>query len=186
MRIVGGTLSGRRLASPKSDAIRPTTDRARESLFNILEHSYPDSIEGARVLDLFSGSGALGIEAISRGASYCLFVEEAPAARALVRENVESLGLQGRTRIFRRDAAHLGPIGTMQPFNLVFADPPYGRGLAEKAIASALAGGWLTDEALIVVEESAATPFRAPEGVVIHEMRTYSSSTLAFCGIVRV
>ena len=186
MRVVGGNLSGRRLASPKSDAIRPTTDRARESLFNILKHSYPGAVEGARVLDLFSGSGALGIEAVSRGASYCLFVEEAAGARALIRENVESLGLQGRTRIFRRDATHLGPIGTMQPFNLVFADPPYGRGLGEKAVASALVGGWLTADALIVVEEAAATPFKPPECVVIHEMRTYSSSTLAFCGLVRV
>jgi len=186
MRIVGGALRGRQLTSPKSDAIRPTTDRARESLFNIIEHSYPGSIEGARVLDLFSGSGALGIEALSRGASYCLFVEEAASARALVRENIESLGLQGRTRIFRRDATHLGPVGTMQPFNLVFADPPYGHGLGEMAIGAALAGGWLSHEALIVVEESAATPFTAPKGIVIHETRTYSSSTLAFCGIVRV
>ncbi|WEX08431.1 16S rRNA (guanine(966)-N(2))-methyltransferase RsmD [Chelativorans sp. AA-79] len=186
MRIVGGTLRGRRLASPKSDAIRPTTDRARESLFNVLEHSYPGSVEGARVLDLFSGSGALGIEALSHGASHCLFVEEDASARALVRENIESLGLQGRTRIFRRDATHLGPVGTMQPFDLVFADPPYGKGLAERAIASALSGGWLTQDALIVVEEAAATPFQPPEGVVLHDLRTYSSSTLAFCGIVRV
>jgi len=186
MRIVGGTFRGRRLAAPHSDAIRPTTDRARESLFNVLEHAYPGSIEGARVLDLFSGSGALGIEALSRGAAFCLFVEEAAAARALVRENIENLGLQGRTRIFRRDATHLGPVGTMQPFNLVFADPPYGRGLGERAIASALAGGWLTQDALIVVEESAATPFQPPEGIVQHDLRTYSSSTLAFCGIARV
>ncbi|WP_309083863.1 16S rRNA (guanine(966)-N(2))-methyltransferase RsmD [Chelativorans sp.] len=186
MRIVGGSLRGRRLASPKNDAIRPTSDRARESLFNVLEHGYPGSLEGARVLDLFSGSGALGIEALSRGAAYCLFVEEVAAARALVRENIESLGLQGRTRIFRRDATHLGPVGTMQPFDLVFADPPYGAGLAEKAIASALAGGWLTDDALIVVEEAAATPFRPPQGIAVEEVRAYSSSTLSFCRLARV
>jgi 16S rRNA (guanine966-N2)-methyltransferase len=186
MRIVGGSLRGRRLAAPRSEAIRPTTDRARESLFNILEHAYPGAIEGARVLDLFSGSGALGIEALSRGASYCLFVEEAAQARALVRENVEGLGLQGRTRIFRRDATRLGPVGTMQPFRLVFADPPYGRGLGERAVASALAGGWLTPDALIVVEEASATPFQPPEGIVLNETRTYSSSILSFCGLARV
>ena len=183
MRVVGGSFRGRRLASPHSDAIRPTTDRAREALFNILEHSYPGTIDGARVLDLFAGSGALGVEALSRGAAYCLFIEEAAGARALIRENVENLDLQGCTRIFRRDATRLGPIGTMQPFDLVFADPPYGRGLGERAIASALAGGWLAPGALIVVEETSATSFEAPEGIVVHERRTYSSSTLALCGL---
>ncbi|MCT7373865.1 16S rRNA (guanine(966)-N(2))-methyltransferase RsmD [Chelativorans salis] len=184
MRVVGGRLRGRRLASPGSDMIRPTTDRAREALFNILEHAYPGSIGGARVLDLFAGSGALGIEALSRGAAYCLFVEQDATARALVRENVESLGLAGTTRIFRRDATRLGPVGTMQPFRLVFADPPYGKGLGEKAIASALEGGWLAADALIVVEEAATTPFQSPAGILVHERRTYTSTTLAFCGLV--
>jgi 16S rRNA (guanine966-N2)-methyltransferase len=184
MRIVGGSLRGRRLAAPKSDAVRPTTDRARESLFNILEHGYPGSLDGVRVLDLFSGSGALGIEAISRGAAYCLFVEQDAAARALIRENIEGLGLQGCTRIFRRDATNLGPLGTMQPFQLVFADPPYGHGLAEKAVASALSGGWLTKDTLIVVEEAASSPFQPPEGLSVHERRNYASSTLCFCGVV--
>lgn len=183
MRIVGGRLRGRRLASPRSDAIRPTTDRAREALFNILAHGYPEVVEGARVLDLFAGSGALGIEALSRGARYCLFVEQAAAARALVRENVESLGLAGCTRMFRRDATRLGPVGTMQPFTLVFADPPYGRGLGEKAVESALAGGWLTPDTLIVVEEAAATPFEPPEGIRLFERRDYTGTTLAFCGV---
>ncbi|MFC6489880.1 16S rRNA (guanine(966)-N(2))-methyltransferase RsmD [Nitratireductor sp. GCM10026969] len=182
MRVVGGRLRGRRLASPRSDAIRPTTDRAREALFNILEHGYPGSIEGRRVLDLFSGSGALGIEALSRGAKYCLFVEQDAAARALIRENVESLGLQGMTRLFRRDATRLGPVGTMEPFGLVFADPPYGRGLGERALASALEGGWLVADALVVVEEAAATPFAPPAGLVLHERRVYTGTTLAFCG----
>src|SRR5690606_19103403 len=115
MRIVGGSLRGRRLAAPRSDAIRPTTDRARESLFNILEHKYPGSLDGVRVLDLFSGSGALGIEAISRGAGYCLFVEQDAEARGLIRENVEAFDLQGCTRIFRRDATTLGPLGNIAP-----------------------------------------------------------------------
>ncbi|MCT8999807.1 16S rRNA (guanine(966)-N(2))-methyltransferase RsmD [Chelativorans intermedius] len=183
MRVVGGSLRGRRLAAPRSQAVRPTTDRAREALFNILEHAYPGSLQGARVLDLFAGSGALGIEALSRGAQYCLFVETAAAARALIRENVEALGLVGATRIFRRDATHLGPVGTMAPFSLVLADPPYGRGLGEGAIASALAGGWLAPDALIVVEEAAATPFEPPAGIRLHERRAYSATTLAFCGL---
>lgn len=177
-------MKGRRLATPKSDAIRPTTDRARESLFNILEHAYPGSIEGARVLDLFSGTGALGIEAISRGAAYCLFVEQDIAARALIRENVEALGLQGCTRIFRRDATHMGPIGTMQPFRLVFADPPYGKGLGEKAVASLLAGGWLEKGALVVVEETASNPFQLPEGLTLLDRRIYASSSLSICRVV--
>lgn len=184
MRVVGGALKGRRLATPKSDAIRPTTDRARESLFNILEHAYPGSIEGARVLDLFSGTGALGIEAISRGAAYCLFVEQDIAARALIRENVEALGLQGCTRIFRRDATHMGPIGTMQPFRLMFADPPYGKGLGEKAVASLLAGGWLEKGALVVVEETASNPFQLPEGLTLLDRRIYASSSLSICRVV--
>ncbi len=183
MRIVGGDFSGRRLSAPHSDAIRPTSDRARESLFNVLEHAYAGSLEGARVLDLFAGSGAVGLEAMSRGAAFCLFVEQAAAARALVRRNVESLGLAGRTKIFRRDAAHLGAVGTMQPFQLVFADPPYGRGLGEKAISAALSGGWLAEDALIVVEEAAASPFQPPEGIVLHELRSHSGTTLAFCGL---
>lgn len=184
MRIVGGSLRGRRLATPKSDAIRPTTDRARESLFNILEHRYPGSLEGARVLDLFSGTGALGIEAISRGAAYCLFVEQDATARGLIRENVDALGLQGCTRIFRRDATNMGPLGTLQPFQLVFADPPYGKGLAERALSSLVDGGWLAKGALVVVEEAKATPFQPPEGLTLHERRDYASSTLSFCSVV--
>ncbi|WP_173932501.1 16S rRNA (guanine(966)-N(2))-methyltransferase RsmD [Chelativorans sp. Marseille-P2723] len=181
MRVVGGVYRGRRLASPRSDGVRPTADRAREALFNVLEHAYPDSVKGARVLDLFAGTGALGLEAISRGASYCLFVEEAVSARALIRENIMNLGLAGCTRIFRRDATRLGPIGNMAPFGLVFADPPYGRGLSERAIVSALSGGWLTEDALLMIEESADSPFNPPPGIVLEERRNYASSTIAFC-----
>ena len=109
MRVVGGRLRSRPLAAPKSAAIRPTADRLREALFNILLHGYGDPVSGARVLDLFAGTGALGIEAISRGAAYALFVDEGVEARALLRDNVETLGLGGVTRIFRRDATKLGP-----------------------------------------------------------------------------
>ena len=125
MRVVGGRLKGRNLASPSSRDIRPTADRLRESLFNILVHAYDDPIAGARVLDLFAGTGALGIEAVSRGAAFALFVDNGAEARALLRNNVEALGLGGVTKVYRRDATHLGPAHRMEPFSLVFLDPPY-------------------------------------------------------------
>jgi len=130
MRIVGGRLRGRALAAPKSQAIRPTADRLRESLFNILTHAYGDPITGARVLDLFAGTGALGLEAVSRGAAFALFVDDGAEARALLRQNVETLSLAAIARIFRRDATKLGPAHPVEPFSLVFLDPPYGKGLA--------------------------------------------------------
>src|SRR5262249_4842611 len=164
MRIVGGRLRGRTLAAPKSQAIRPTADRLRESLFNILLHAYDNPIEGARVLDLFAGTGALGIEAISRGAAFALFVDNGAEARALLRNNVEALGLGGVTKVFRRDATNLGPAHPLEPFSLAFLDPPYGKGLAEKALASLRDGGWLVPGALLVVEEAKAAGFAAPEG----------------------
>src|ERR1700758_4528085 len=150
MRVVGGRLRGRNLASPASQAIRPTADRLRESLFNILVHAYDNPIEGARVLDLFAGTGALGIEAISRGAAFALFVDNGAEARALLRSNVEALGLGGATKVFRRDAADLGPAHPVEPFSLAFLDPPYGKHLAEQALASLRDGGWLTREAVVV------------------------------------
>ena len=142
MRIVGGRLRGRLLAAPASQAIRPTADRLRKSLFNILVHAYGDPITDARVLDLFAGTGALGLEALSRGAAFALFIDEGAEARALLRENVATLGLGGTTRIFRRDATKLGAAHPIEPFSVAFLDPPYGRGLAEQALASARTGGW--------------------------------------------
>jgi 16S rRNA (guanine966-N2)-methyltransferase len=156
MRIVGGEFRGRPLAAPRGREIRPTSDRLRETLFDILIHRFGDPVTGARVLDLFAGTGALGLEAMSRGAAWCLFVEEDVEARGLIRRNADALGLTGRTRIFRRDATRLGPVGNVAPFSLLFADPPYGHGLAEKALASARDGGWLTDGAICAVEESAS------------------------------
>src|SRR5450631_284894 len=164
MRVVGGRLKGRNLASPASRDIRPTADRLREALFNILVHAYDDPITGARVLDLFAGTGALGIEASSRGAAFVLFVDDGVEARSLLRDNTEALGLGGTTRIFRRDATKLGPVHPLEPFSLAFLDPPYGKGLADLALAAARDGGWLTPEALVVVEESVAASFKSPEG----------------------
>jgi 16S rRNA (guanine966-N2)-methyltransferase len=149
-------------------------------LFNILMHGYGDPVTGARVLDLFAGTGALGIEAASRGAAFVLFVDDGVEARALLRQNGEALGLGGVTRIFRRDATRLGPAHPMEPFSLVFLDPPYGKGLAEKALASARGGGWLKPQALIVVEESADAAFKAPDGFEEIERRGYDDTELVF------
>jgi len=180
MRVVGGRLRSRPLAAPKSQAVRPTADRLREALFNILIHSYDDPVTGARVLDLFAGTGALGVEAISRGAAFTLFVDDGAEARALLRNNVETLGLGGVTRIFRRDATKLGPAHPLEPFSLVFLDPPYGKGLAEHALVSAREGGWLTPDALIVVEEAAEAGFIAPVGFSEIERRQYDDTEFVF------
>ncbi len=180
MRIVGGRLRGRTLAAPKSQAIRPTADRLRETLFNILIHAYGDPVAGARVLDLFAGTGALGLEAISRGAAFALLVDEGAEARALIRANVEALGLGGVTRVFRRDATKLGPVHPLTPFSLAFLDPPYGQGLAAQALSSARAGGWLADDALLVVEEAARPGFKPPDGFAEQERRAYDDTELIF------
>ena len=180
MRIVGGRLRGRNLAAPSSQAIRPTADRLRESLFNILVHAYDNPLEGVRVLDLFAGTGALGIEAISRGAAFALFVDNDAEARALLRNNVEALALGGVTKVFRRDATNLGPAHPVEPFSVAFADPPYGKGLAEQAIASLRDGGWLVLGALVVVEEAKAAGFVPPAGFEELERRTYDDTEFVF------
>ena len=180
MRVVGGRLRGRALAGPKSQDIRPTADRLRESVFNILAHGFDDPVAGARVLDLFAGTGAMGIEAISRGAEFVLFVDQGAEARALLRENVAALGLGGVSRIFRRDATKLGEAHPVPPFSLAFLDPPYGQGLAAAALASARAGGWFTPDALVVVEEAVKAQFVAPEGFTEVDRRRYDDSEFVF------
>lgn len=180
MRVVGGEFRGRPLATPRSDAIRPTTDRTREALFNVIAHRHGDILDGGRVLDLFSGTGALGIEALSRGASFALFIEESVEGRGLIRDNVEAFGLQGRSKLFRRDATRLGEAGTMARFDLLLADPPYGKGLGEKALASALAGGWLAPHAVCVVEESNDHPLAAVAGFELVDRRVYGDTATHF------
>jgi 16S rRNA (guanine966-N2)-methyltransferase len=180
MRVVGGRLKGRNLASPSSHDIRPTADRLRESLFNILIHAYDDPISDARVLDLFAGTGALGIEAASRGAKFTLFVDNGAESRALMRDNVESLGLGGVTKVYRRDATNLGPAHPLDPFSLVFLDPPYGKGLADQALISLRDGGWLTANALLVVEEAKAVAFKGPDGFSELERRAYDDTEFVF------
>src|SRR5215203_3938973 len=180
MRIVGGRHGGRTLAAPKSQAIRPTADRLREALFNILKHSYDDPVEGARVLDLFAGTGAMGLEALSRGAAFALFVDDGAQARGLIRENVEALGLGGATRLFRRDATRMGAAAPNAPFSLVFCDPPYGRDLAPRALAACAAGGWLSPGALVVVEEAQGVEVALPEGFDEIERRDYGETKVVF------
>jgi 16S rRNA (guanine966-N2)-methyltransferase len=180
MRVVGGALRGRAIIAPKSKAIRPTADRLRQSLFSILAHSFDDPVTGARVLDLFAGTGALGIEALSRGATFALFVDEGAEARALLRENVVALGLGGTSKIFRRDATKLGEPRPLAPFSLAFLDPPYGQGLAAAALNSARAGGWLKPDALVVVEEATKAQFAAPEGFREIDRRRYDDTEFVF------
>lgn len=180
MRIVGGEFRGRGLAAPKSNEIRPTTDRTRESLFNILSHAHPDVLDGTRVLDLFAGTGAVGLEALSRGCRQALFVEQGAEGRGLLRTNIEAFGLTGRARVFRRDATDLGPAGTVEPFHLLFADPPYGRGLGEKALACAAGGGWLVPGALAILEERADVQPVCQDGFDIIDDRLFGDTKMHF------
>lgn len=178
MRIVGGKMRGRALATPQSGSIRPTADRTRESLFNILGHHYRDQLDNGRVLDLFAGTGALGLEALSRGARYAVFVEESVEGRGLIRQNVEAFGLSGCTKILRRDACQLGQAGTIEPFDMVFADPPYKRGLGEKALLSALRGGWLKPNTIIVLEEDAEATLELDPVFEIMDERPYGDTII--------
>ena len=155
MRIIAGQHKGRSLAAPKGMTTRPTSDRTRESIFNILAHAaWAPPIEGARVIDLFAGSGALGLEAMSRGAAFCLFVETDHGARGAIRDNIEALGLFGNTRLHRRSATDLGekPAGVGSPFNIAFLDPPYHKGLVAPALDCLIRGAWLAEDAIAMVE----------------------------------
>ena len=180
MRIVGGRLRGRLLEAPASRAIRPTSERLRKSIFDILIHRHAGVVEGARVVDLFAGSGALGIEALSRGAKFALFVDNGPEARALLRANVEVFALGGVTRIWRADATLLGKAPAGPPFTLAFLDPPYEKGLAGPALAGLVEGGWLASGALVVVEESAEAEIGAPTALRIVDERVYGETKVVF------
>ena len=178
MRIIGGAHRGRRLASVgKGDAaahLRPTSDRVRESLFNVLVNVHGDRLEGAQVLDLFAGTGALGLEALSRGAAHVTFVENRRAAQKLLRENIALCNAQAQTRVLPRDARKPGPAPA--PCGLVFLDPPYGKGLGEQALAAALAAGWLSKSALVIWEES--TDVTAPAALSLLDERRYGDTMI--------
>lgn len=179
MRIIGGAFRGRRLASvgkgDEAARLRPTSDRVRESLFNVLMSGHREAVEGARVLDLFAGTGALGLEALSRGAAEVVFVENGRPAQRILRENIALCGVEGQTRVIARDARKPGtaPDG---PFDLVFLDPPYGKGLGEAALAAALTGGWIAPGALIVWEEGGGvTP---PPDLTLLDERRYGDTVI--------
>lgn len=183
MRIVSGQFKGRPIVTPPGQTTRPTSDRARQAVFNILEHAaWAPELRGARVLDLFAGSGALGLEAISRGAAFCLFVETDDAARGAIRENIEAYGLFGSTRIHRRDATDLGPRpgSAGAPFDLAVLDPPYHKGLAEKALAEVLAHGWLKPGAIVMVERGSDENAFAPPGFEVLDARDYGAARVHF------
>ena len=182
MRIVAGRFRGTRLAAPGAQGggaahLRPTSDRVREALFNALEHGDYPPIEGVRVLDLFAGTGALGLEALSRGAARAVFIDEGPAARGLIRQNIETLGVIGQTKLWRRDATRLGPCRGA-PYALIFADPPYGKGLGEAALASARAGAWMAPGAVVVLEEQAGVDIHPPAGLELADRRTYGETQI--------
>ena len=180
MRIVGGALRGRALATPQSQNVRPTSDRLRESIFDILAHGYAGALEGAVVVDLFAGTGAMGLEALSRGAARALFIDDGAEARALLRQNIETLALGGVTRVFRRDATKLGLAPPGEGFTLAFLDPPYGKLLAPLALNELLRGGWLAPGALVVIEETADAALDLPAGFTREDARRYGATQIIF------
>ena len=183
LRITAGKFGGRGLKTPSDAAIRPTSDKVRQAIFNVLEHrdfGLSFALEGVRVVDLFAGTGAIGLEALSRGARYCLFIEVAAEARGLIRENVEAFGQTGASKIWRRDATMLGPLDTLQPFNLAFLDPPYRKGLMAPALASLRDGGWLARPALIVAEMAEDEILPPTEGYEVLHERVYGETKVAF------
>ncbi|MEM9168779.1 MAG: 16S rRNA (guanine(966)-N(2))-methyltransferase RsmD [Pseudomonadota bacterium] len=180
MRIIAGEFGGRRIVAPAGRVARPTTDRTREALFNMLAHRDDVAFEGARVIDLFAGSGALGLEALSRGAAWCLFVETDAASRGAIRDNIEALGLFGRTRIHRRSATRLGdkPAGVGPPFDLAFLDAPYREALSSPALATLAEGGWLRPGALAIVEQATDEEAASAAGFEEDARRAYGDTTV--------
>jgi 16S rRNA (guanine966-N2)-methyltransferase len=181
MRITGGRLRGRPLFAPQEARVRPTSDKVRQAIFNLLQH-HPElddfSLEGARVLDLFAGAATLGLEALSRNAAYCLFVDDAADSRALIRRNVEALDLTGSAKIWRRNAAALGRLATLAPFDLAFLDPPYRHDLIEPALGAMSAGGWLVNGAIIVAESDEHDCIAPPGGYLAFDRRTYGGTVI--------
>ena len=180
MRIISGRFRGKALLPPSDASIRPTADRTREAVFNILASRIGVHLDGVRVLDLFAGTGALGLEALSRGAAGIVFVDTGAEARGLIRDHIEAFGAGGVAKLLRRDATDLGPAGTLGPFDLVFLDPPYGQGLGERALASLAAGNWLAPGATIVLEEGADIELDLPAGFQLDDRREYGAAAVHF------
>ena len=179
MRVVGGRLRGRVLSSPSSRAIRPTSERLRESIFDILEHRFPGAHRGRASGRPVRRNGGVGDRGFSRGARFALFVDNGAEARALLRANIEALALGGVTRIWRADATKLGSAPAGGPFALAFLDPPYGQSLAGPALASFVEGSWLEPNALCVVEEDAKVDIIAPIGLARVDERIYGDTKIA-------
>ena len=183
MRIVAGSLNGRAIVAPEGQGTRPTSDRARQAVFNVLEHAaWSVPLDGLRVIDLFAGSGALGFEAVSRGAAFCLFVETDEAARGAIRDNMEAFGLFGAARVHRRSAVDLGvrPGSAGEAFDLAFLDPPYGQGLGEQALARLVEGNWLRPGALAVYERGADEPDIETPGYARLDARDWGAARVLF------
>jgi 16S rRNA (guanine966-N2)-methyltransferase len=183
LRIVSGAFRGKAIKAPEGRSTRPTSDRARQAVFNILEHApWSGGLGEARVIDLFAGSGALGLEALSRGAAFCLFVETDAAARGAIRENLEAMQLFGRARVHRRDATQLGvrPGADGPAFDLAFLDPPYAQGLGETALARLAGGGWLAPGAVAVLERGADEPPPSAAGYEMLDDRRYGAARVWF------
>ena len=183
MRIVSGEFRGKAIVTPPGDRTRPTSDRARQAVFNILEHAaWSPGVRDLRIIDLFAGSGALGFEALSRGAAFCLFVETDEQARGAIRQNVDAMSLFGHTRVHRRDATDLGvrPGADGPAFDLAFLDPPYGKGLGETALAKLAAGGWLADGAVVMFERGSDEPDFEVPGFEKLDARDYGAARVHF------
>lgn len=183
MRIVAGSLKGRAIVAPEGQNTRPTSDRARQAVFNVLEHaSWAEPLRGARVIDLYAGSGALGFEAVSRGAAFCLFVEIEDEARGAIRENADAYGLMGRTRVHRRSATDLGvrPGSAGEAFDIAFLDPPYAKGLGEQTLLRLTEGGWLKPGAIVVFERGSDEPDIDTPGYERLDARDYGAARVLF------
>lgn len=182
MRIIAGKFRGKQLKSPDGTDIRPTSDRVRESLFSILASRLGPNFDGLRVLDLFAGTGALGLEAMSRGASHVVFVDSGVEARGIIRDHIESFGLGGQSKLLRRDATELGPIDRFKPFDLIFIDPPYAQQLGEKALVSISTHSWMAPGATIVLEERKDVEVELPENFTVQDQREYGSTVITILG----
>jgi 16S rRNA (guanine966-N2)-methyltransferase len=183
VRIVAGSLNGRSIVTPEGQGTRPTSDRARQAVFNVLEHAaWAEPLDGMRVMDLYAGSGALGFEAISRGAAFALFVETDEEARGAIRENADAYGVMGRSRVHRRSAIDLGsrPGSDGEAFDLAFLDPPYRKGLGEQTLARLLEGGWLKPGALVVFERGSDEPEIDTPGYQRLDARNYGAARVLF------
>ncbi|HRJ65389.1 16S rRNA (guanine(966)-N(2))-methyltransferase RsmD [Brevundimonas sp. UBA2416] len=183
MRIVAGSLKGRSIVAPEGQGTRPTSDRARQAVFNVLEHAaWAEPLDGMRIMDLYAGSGALGFESISRGAAFALFVETDDEARGAIRENADAYGVMGRTRVHRRSATDLGPRpgSDGEAFDMAFLDPPYRKGLGEQTLQRLLEGNWLKAGAVVVFERGSDEPEIDTPGYERLDARDYGAARVLF------